>query len=180
MKSYTNPLSAKERLLIALYVVIILACLSCSNINKATQKVLTNEIAFNKVGVKWATLNPCTNDTLMEFIKGDTITTHSTDTITENRFYNDTLVIYNTITKTVNKTIRDTINKTVIDIRLLNITKDSLAYQKQKVARLTGMLDQTKLDNKKQNKWLIGLGLFTALLLIIIGILIRSSFKIIK
>ena len=169
----------EERLLIALYVVIILACLSCG-MERATQKVLTNEIAFNKVGVKWATLNPCTNDTLLEFIKGDTITTHTTDTITENKFYNDTLVIYNTITKTVNKTIRDTINKTIIDIRLLNITKDSLAYQKQKVARLTGMLDQTKLDNKKQNKWLIALGLFSALLLVIIGILIRSSFKIIK
>jgi hypothetical protein len=160
----------EERLLIALYIVIILACLSCG-VERATQKVLTNEIAFNKVGEKWSKLNPCTNDTLMEFIKGDTVTTHSTDTLIENKYYNDTLVIY--ITKTVNKTIRDTINKKIIDIRLLNITKDSLAYQKQNVARLTGMLDQTKLDNKKQNKWLIAVGLFSALLLIIIGILIR-------
>lgn len=169
----------EERLLMALYVLIILACLSCG-IEKATQKVLTNEIAFNKVGEKWSKLNPCTNDTTIEFIKGDTVTTNSTDTLTENRFYNDTLVIYKTITKTVNKTRTDTINKTVIDIRLLNITKDSLAYQKQKVARFTGMLDQTKLDNKKQSKWLIALCLFSALLLIIIGILIRSSFKFIK
>lgn len=47
---------------------------SCNPIAKAKQRVLTNERAFNEVGQKWATLNPCNTDSpTVIYLEGETV-----------------------------------------------------------------------------------------------------------
>lgn len=64
--------------IISLYLLINL--FSCNPINKATQRVLTNESAFNKVGAEFTRLHPCANDSVVKY-KADTTETVDTSLI---------------------------------------------------------------------------------------------------
>jgi hypothetical protein len=52
---------------IVLIIVIILTYASCGcNVQKkAEARVLSNEQSFNKIGVKWAAVNPCVKDSFV-------------------------------------------------------------------------------------------------------------------
>ena len=177
MLSYFNPLTPKERLLIALCICIVMALLlSCNSQKKALQKVLTNIESFNKVGAKWAELNPCVNTETLTFINGDTITITQRDTLIDMQVINDTVTTYYEVTNTITKIKKDTVKYTVIDGRGLAIIKDSLIVQKQVAARLYGIIDQMKVQDKVDGKHKLFMGLVIALLALIIGILIRLKF----
>ncbi len=127
-------------------VTIFFSCIlfGCTSIEKATQKVLTNEQAFEKVGRKYKALNPCINDTIAYFINGDTTITevHDTayikhiDTFTV-RAKVDTL----RITRTVTKRIVDTLVTTVKDVeeiiylqaKLGTISSEAIQHQQKQI-----------------------------------------------
>ena len=177
MVSYFNPLTPKEKCLIALCICIVIALLlSCNSQKKALQRVLTNSESFNKVGAKWAELNPCVNDTMMDFIQGDSVITYQRDTLIDTQVINDTVNTYYEVTNTITKIKRDTVKYTVIDGRGLAIIKDSLIVQKQVAARLQGIIDQMKVQDKVDGKHKLIMALVIALLALIIGILIRLKF----
>ncbi len=174
MVRYYNPLTPKEKLLIALCICIAVALLfGCKSQEKAVQRVLTNEQSFSKVGAKWAALNPCTNDTTIEFINGDTLIYVQRDTLIDVQQNYDTTHTFYHITNTVTKVKRDTVLKVITDNRALNIVKDSLAHYKQMVSKLDGINYQHKQQDKVDGKHKLILALVIALFGIIIGILIR-------
>ena len=139
-KNYYNPEPKEPEFgglvkAIALAVFLILFILSFYGCNPV-QKVLTDPAKFEQVGQKWAALNPCVNDTVvnLEYIKGDTIVTNYTDTLYCLDFFRDTIyktkTIYNTKTLKYIDTIRQT--KVVIDKRF----ESQLTASKSKVEQL--------------------------------------------
>ncbi len=170
-------MNKEAKFLLAIYISVTLALLfSCNTIEKATQKVLTNENARNKVGAKWAALNPCINDTTLEFIQGDSIVTYQRDTLIDTKNIHDTTETYYHITNTITKIKRDTVRFTVIDMRGLNIVKDSLAQYKRNLSKIEGKNEQYGTQQKKDLKIITWLSIALFLAALSIGLLIRLKF----
>lgn len=123
-------------------------------------------------------LNPCANDTTILTTPGETlvlidsVTTHTTDTLTQT----DTL--RTTITITKHRT--DTIAVVVVDKRLINDYKDSIAHYKLLGAKLDGIntqLRQTLAESQKRATRLL-IWLLSLCVAIVIGIVLWIVIKI--
>lgn len=149
----------------AILVIIIALLFSCN----PTQKVLTNPKRFNEVGLKWAALNPCVNDTILQYIPGDSVITLRTDTLRYAWVFNDTVVREKIITKTKTITIKDTIVNVVKDIRDANRV---MALQGDLMASNT-KIEQLQVEVKKREKWVLGCAMALFVLGICIGLLMK-------
>lgn len=106
---------------------LLLSVAGCSSIEKATNKVLANPGAKEKVGREWEKANPCSNDTIIR-VKRDTTETRDTSylpgTVTT---VNDTVFVQGgerVITRTI--TMHDTVRSFITDTRRLYIAEDSV------------------------------------------------------
>lgn len=138
MEKIQKPSMRGVRIMLALIVILyVIGCnLGCSSINKATNKVLTNEQAFNKVGNIWARLNPCVNDSSTK-VSSDT-TQHADTTYEHNQSTPQIgampvntpglITIHDTTTRLITKyiTIHDSTKTTVIDGRQVRILNDTI------------------------------------------------------
>ncbi len=146
-------------------------------INKATQRVLVNEAAFNKVGYTWAKLNPCVVDSIKTLVHDTTIKTDTAYTLPQNSPQKNTLVsgvtvyvrdtVLQTITKTI--TLHDSVKIVSVDKRLLNICNDSVTWYKLLFANYKTKADDqiSSWKNKAVTRfwYLIGFLLLAALYL---------------
>ena len=186
-----------KKLIIALCACLILACLSCSNINKATQRVLLDSTARNLVGAKWAELNPCQADSVVTYIKGDTVTfidsvtvkTIDTtkvkqliDSLNDLNLTTDVLVAlsyesgYKNALKEhppIFKIRVDTVKTSLKEKRDLNILSQQLAAAKQLTAKKEGIIEQNKTQSKIDGKHKLIMGGVILLLGVIVGILVK-------
>jgi hypothetical protein len=118
----------------ALFIIAIIILFGCKSIERAKQKVLTNAQAFEDVGRKYKELNPCVNDTVFDFIQGDTFTTEVHDTTYIREVDTDSIYLNNTVTKvvtrTVTKVVKDTVKAVVED-------KERVSFLTAKLAELS-------------------------------------------
>ena len=132
----------------------------CNPITKATQQVLTNGPAFNKVGVAWAKLNPCVVDSTKTLVHDTTFKTDTTykllpptpvrtgtggpkggqinsgdvlqPSIKSTRAGKEGANGLDTVTKTITNTItvHDSVKIVSVDKRILGLYADSINYYK--------------------------------------------------
>ncbi len=133
------------------------------------QRVLSDKDKFGQVGKEWERLNPCINDTTLEFLHDtttllDTKYIKSTDTIRLPGgvlYLRDTLVKYNTRTITRTDIVQDNRGKRILT--------DTVNHYKLMAANLRGQVTATeqRVDEvlKQRNEWA---GYFAALAIITI------------
>ena len=147
--------------------IILFSILGCTNkLEKAKQRVLTDETTFNSVGDTWQKLHPCKIDTFVTY-KTDTLVNTffsvKTDTLTNN----DTTIIENTKTETIIKTIRDSIKYSVADLRASDILNDTINKLKIKAAELNGKLETAVSEGKRFKILYRGTLIFLVLLIVL-------------
>lgn len=143
-----------------------------SSCGSPVQKVLTNKEYFSQVGHKWAELNPCTPaDTVMEFIKGDSVILTNMDTIVCMRVFRDTVIVEKLITKTVKKT--DIVVKTVTDTRALKIANESISTLQAQLSASEAKAKELSKQVIERTKWLYIGALFLFIIGIVLGIILR-------
>lgn len=142
---------------------------------RALNRVKADINLLNDAGNAWQKLNPCTVDTIREFINGkeviryDTLFNESVDTV-----YKDNLqTVYKTIIKYVNKT--DTLKVYVIDNRAERIASDQLNKAQGQITQLKADNAQLKKESKARLWWLIGISVIGSLSIgFLVYILIRK------
>ena len=161
-KNYAKVLLA---IVLGVLVSILFACNTQKPVRKAINRVLQNDTAFAKVGAVWQRLNPCMNDTVVDFVS-DTLVSH--DTTINVEVFRDTVT--NTVTKTVVKEvlkkliIKDTAY--IVDNRAVNQLNEVVRIREKENENLKGQLDSQKGElNKFQ--WYLG-GLFALILLFLL------------
>jgi hypothetical protein len=150
-------------------IVSMVACSEQKLIQKAQQRVLTNESAFNYIGNKWAKLNPCGNDTTF-IVKSDTTILADTtftlvqDTVSVNK------IIVKKVPSIINKVvhIKDTLTKIIIDNRALSIALDSASFYKNQY-----YISSAKLAEAKKGKLIWMFSFFASFAAITICIALR-------
>jgi hypothetical protein len=125
---------------------------------QALDRVSVKPALLNQAGALWEKSHPCINDTLVQYIKGDTLYSTNTDTLlTPIEVPGDAVI--KTVTKTITKTVRDTIKLTVEDVRRFNIAKDTANYyiglSIQKQAQIDTLNTQVKQTRKAKILYLI-------------------------
>jgi len=132
----------------------------CMSIEKATDKVIADKAATNKV----LALHPCKPISDSVISHTDTLTTH--DTITNVGYFIDSVTKwrYDTIRKTI--TVTNVIHKTdtifAIDQRKLDIMNNSIQIRDNQIIGLDQQLIDKTAENKAKDKWLyLFIGLFT-------------------
>lgn len=155
-----------------LILLVIIFCCSCGVQRKAEARVLSNEQSFNKIGAKWAKINPCVNDT--EYVKrSDTVVRY--DTIKAERpsgesgffgyerpgpsfdapAHDTTIPKKITIVKTI--TIHDTDLRYITDNRAVNLFKDSAKLFQIELTKAKAQLEVWKSDASKRLWIILGL-----------------------
>lgn len=200
MKQYYKHLGKPEKLLLAMLAVVLAALLfSCNTIEKATQRVLTDETARNKVGAKWAELHPCSTDSTTTYIHGETIlltdslTKVVVDTVKVNQLIDslnklqlttDALVLAsyeagykNALIEHPSTSRVDIREKKIMVDRDYKLILEDLIKANEKVAKLEGVVEQLKNQGGTDAKHKLFAYLSIGLLLIIIGILIKTILK---
>ena len=156
------------------FTVLLSALVAGCGIKWATNKVLTNPEAINKVGVVYDKLNPRDTTERLFFIQGDSIVTERTDTL---RIVRDSLTTQtDTIRITTTKRIRSTdtiIRQLPPDNRLINRLNDTISHYKTITARLIGSEANYKAQVKTAEKRLIWMAAGVLLLGVVIGLLLR-------
>ncbi len=178
MKAYRyqsrQPFTPWEILVFIIAGISLVLFLTSCGIEHATQRVLTNEGARNKVGRAWADLNPCVKDSIVHYksdttVKHDTVSHFIRSTDTLNRYQVDTMVEF--ITKTIR--IHDTTRIDNTDMRAVHALQSDTAYLYGQVRQWKDRAAESK---KEASKWLwsfIGACVGAALG---IGLYLRSIF----
>lgn len=150
-------------------------CLSpAKKIARAQQMVMTDEPAFNAVGVAFQALHPCINDTEAHVISRDT-TRDTLVLIQGGDLSHDTVATRDTviITKTVTVHIRDTVKSTVIDGTLTRELTDSVNYYHVTLATWQGSAATSKAEADTWESryhltlWIVSLSGLVLLILIV-------------
>ncbi len=117
-------------------------------ITRATQQVLANSAAFNKVGTTWANLNPCVVDSTKTLVHDTTVKTDTAYKLVTTATasgglmptqtganqpaqpsgYHSLDTLVQTITKTI--TLHDSVKIVSVDKRQLGICNDSVTFYK--------------------------------------------------
>jgi hypothetical protein len=144
----------------------------------ATNKVLTNPEAINKVGVVYDKLNPRDTTERLFFIQGDSIVTERTDTL---RIVRDSLTTQtDTIRITTTKRIvsTDTIVKQLPpDNRAMARLLDSLGKYTNDLNQARGSIKEKDKGLKTANNRLLWMAGVILLLGVVIGLLLRFKVK---
>jgi hypothetical protein len=168
----TNANVSSTKTLILLAIISTTCLCSCSTqakIEKAKQRVELNEDAFAVVGSDWLKLNPCLNDSTINYVSdtlvvGDTIYSFYPSRVK----VNDTLVqmeVYrDTILKQVNKTwvIHDSVKVVAVDKRQLAIMQDSVKKYNTLYYQQIALTGNEKELKKDYMFWLIGVSVALA------------------
>lgn len=147
---------------------------SSCGIKWATNKVLTNRDAIEKVGAVYDALTPKDTTERLVFIPGDSVIIDRFDTAYS--YSTDTIRQTDTIRITKMQTIRrtDTIIRTLPpDNRELNRINDSLALYRSKVGALQGEAKQYEQQAKRAEKRLIWFAIGVLVMGVIIGLLLK-------
>jgi hypothetical protein len=171
--------------LIVAFILVLCACNPAKKLQKAEQLVITNPQSFEKLGLKWAELNPCANDTVISLVEAavDSITfaeylkyldkknepskVDSIPLLLRQAYYfgfDEAKKQYGLIK--IPKTEKKTVIQTVLDVRGLNKLKDSIDKLNVNNALITGQIGQLNIELSKQVKstnkwvyWLIGVSM---------------------
>ena len=171
MRKYNDGQGAAYTAMVAIGMLIVVMLCGC-NVEKRIAQAKIDAVTIDHAQ------NPCSNDSVFVTTPGETlvlidsVTTHTTDTLTQT----DTL--RTTITITKHRT--DTVMAVVVDKRLVNDYKDSIAHYKLIGAKLDGVntqLRQTLAESQKMATrlliWLLAIGVA-----IVIGIVLWIVIKI--
>jgi len=171
MRKYNDGQGAAYTAMVAIGMLIVVMLCGC-NVEKRIAQAKIDAVALDHAQ------NPCANDTTFLTTPGETlvlidsVTTHTTDTLTQT----DTLKTTITITK--HRT--DTVMAIVVDKRLVNDYKDSIAHYKLLGEKLDGINIQLKQELAESQKratrlliWLLSL-----CVAIVIGIVLWIVIKI--
>ena len=166
----SSPLNLVMKKLIGLSLIVITltlgSCLATKN-RKAMDRVFGSEELSEIAYQRLAKSHPCTVDTVHEFINGkeviryDTLDFSHTDTV-----YNvdtQTKTIYKTVEKLVKKV--DTLKVYVIDNRAERLAQNDLSKAQGQNAQLEKDNTQLKKENKSLMWWLVGVSIFSILLI---------------
>lgn len=162
--------SAVIFILVALGLYFIISISGCTTVSKAKQIVLTDSTAFHEVGKKFMDLNPCSNDTTINLLKGDTVTLIDfIELDPEIKTVNDTVFVTYPIVKTITRTIRDTVLRTVVDRQKERVQANEIIAKDREISRLRGL---SQLAMTTSDKWekAAGWRLFWLILAIVAGI----------
>ena len=144
----------------------------------ATNKVLSNPDAINKVGAVYDKLNPKDTTEKLFFIPGDSIVVETTDTI----HIKDTLTLDKTDTIRI-RTVRnirtvDTIIKQLPpDNRAMTRLLDSLGKYTNELNQAKGSIKEKDKGLKTANNRLLWMGGIILVLGVVIGLLLRFKVK---
>lgn len=144
---------------------------------KAVARVTYNPTLFNQVGRQWQVANPCSIDTVRQFINGkeivryDTVFNSSTDTV----FNPVTQVktVYQTVTKYVNKT--DTLRIAVTDTRAVNLVKEDLNKAQGQITQLQSQNKELQHTGNMRLYWIIGISIFALLVSFVLGKILMAK-----
>lgn len=171
MRKYNDGQGAAYTAMVALCMIIFAMLFGC-NVEKRIAQAKIDAVTLDHA------LNPCSNDSVFVTTPGETlvlidsVTTHTTDTLTQT----DTLKT--TITITRHRT--DTVMAVVVDKRLVNDYKDSVNRYKILGAKLDGVntqLRQTLAESQKRATRLL-IWLLSLCVAIVIGIVLWIVIKI--
>lgn len=151
------------------FIIAIISLFGCKSIERAKQKVLTNAQAFEDVGRKYKELNPCVNDTVFDFIQGDTFTTEVHDTTYIREVDTDSIYLNNTVTKVVTRTVTKTITDTIVAVVE---DGDKVKYLEQKLYSIN---DSKAKAEKNAKNYLIALVISVLLNLALLLILLKRK-----
>lgn len=157
-----------------LFTISFLLLLGSCGIKWATNKVLTNRDAIEKVGAVYDALTPKDTTERLVFIPGDSVIIDRFDTAYS--YSTDTLRQTDTIRITKMQTIRrtDTIIRTLPpDNRAIARLKDTISYYKAITDRLSGEAIQYKAQVKKAENRLIWFAGIVLALGVVIGLLLK-------
>jgi len=142
------------------------------------KRVLKNQEQFEKIGNVWALKNPCINDTVVNFIKGDTIINERVIEKRELRI--DTLNRIDSFftTKIIEREIliRDTLVNTITDKRTEEELKKQITQKNGQIITIGNKVStkQKKIEELKQKLknrfWMMiamGTGLISSIILLI-------------
>ena len=166
MKENTSNTSFWSAVTIFLLCILCFYLSSCNpqrRMERATQTVLMNPEARQRIYAAQAALTPCANDTVIQWSRDTLITTDTTvtrDTIDNFYHYTDTIKIVQT------KRIHDTAKIVVIDHRLAETLADTVSAYKWRLATSNGRIDELQAQVKKERRTLV----YGALGLLIIGV----------
>jgi hypothetical protein len=124
--------------------ILLLALASCIGIKKATDKVMKDPAAKEKVGREWEKENPCVNDTVT-----------SVDTAYQLLFTEgapDTVYVGDTVKITKRDTVKQRVEvittKTVEDTRRLRLARDTISTLQNDLQLMASELDTAKMDRQ--------------------------------
>lgn len=166
-----------RHILILCFIAVIASCSTASKMQKAEQRVITNPQSFEKLGLKWAELNPCANDTIISLVEAaiDSITfaeylkyldaknepskADSIPLLLRQAYYfgfDEAKKQYGGIK--IPKVERKTVIKTILDTRGTNKAKDSINKLNVEKGMLLGQIGELQkqyaLKGKESNKWM--------------------------
>ena len=163
-----------KTLVILLSILLLNSC-KVTKDTRAVNRVKADINLLNDVGPQWAKLNPCTVDTIREFINGkevvryDTLFNERVDTV----YKDNTQTVYKTIVKYINKT--DTLKVYVIDNRAERVAVDQLNNSQGQVTQLKADNAQLKKESKARLWWLIGVGVIGFLAIVFLVYLLLKK-----
>lgn len=139
-------------LFITTAIFLVAACSEQKKMQKAQQRVLTDDNAFNYIGGKWAKLNPCIIDSVIkyssnEIIKTDTFYKHGDFVYAPTA--HDTIVVHRNIDH------YDTARVYIRDKRFEGILRDSLQFYQLYNSKSQTAAEIAKQDAAKKTKIII-------------------------
>jgi hypothetical protein len=160
-------------ILLGILVSILFACNPQKPVRKSINRVLQNDTAFAKVGAVWQRLNPCLNDTVVDFIS-DTLVVHDTTTNVEVFVDTATKTIYKTVEKQILKKVSIFDTAYITDNRAINQLNEVVRIREKENENLKGQLTTTQKELKSYKLYLFGLLAFILLVLLV------KAFKFVK
>jgi hypothetical protein len=129
----------------------------------AVARVTYNPTLFNQVGRQWQLANPCSIDTVRQFINGKEVVRYDTLFNIDTAFNPVTQIktVYETVTKLVNKT--DTLVTYITDQRAVNLVKDDLNKATGQISQLQTDLKASQTGSTKKTWWIVGISIFSVL-----------------
>lgn len=160
-------------ILFGILVSILFACNPQKPVRKSINRVLQNDTAFAKVGAVWQRLNPCLNDTVVDFIS-DTLVVHDTTTNVEVFVDTATKTIYKTVEKQILKKVSIFDTAYITDNRAINQLNEVVRIREKENENLKGQLTTTQ---KELKSYKLYLGILFAVVLLF---LLIKAFKFVR
>jgi hypothetical protein len=139
-------------LFVATAILLVAACSEQKKLQKAQQRVLTDDNAFNYIGGKWAKLNPCIIDSVIKYSSNEIV---KTDTFYKHGDFVYAPATHDTIIVHRNVDHYDTARVYIRDKRYEGILKDSLEFYQLADSRSQTAAEIAKQYSAKKTKIII-------------------------